>query len=42
MWNLKQNTNEPNYTKETDSQQTLRIYLRLPRDGGWGRDGLEG
>ena len=42
MWNLKHNTNEPNYTKETDSQQTLRIYLRLPRDGGWGRDGLEG
>ena len=39
MWNLKYDTNEPIYETEIDSQ-TQRTDLWLPREGGWGRDGL--
>ena len=38
MWNLKYNTNEPIYERETDSQ-IQRTDLSLPGGGG-GRDGL--
>ena len=37
MWNLKYDTNEPIY--ETDSQ-TERTDLRLPREAGWGENGV--
>ena len=39
MWNLKYDTNEPIYEKETNSQRT---NLWLPTGTGWGKDGLEG
>ena len=39
MYNLKYDTNELTYKRETDSQ-TQRTDLWLPRGRGWGRDGL--
>jgi len=35
MWNLKYDTNEPIYEKETDSQRT---NLWLPTGTDWGKD----
>ena len=39
MWNLKDDTNEPIYKTETDSQ-TQRTDLWLPKRREWGRGGL--
>ena len=39
MWNLRQDPNELLYKMETDSQ-TQRADLWLPRQRGWGREGL--
>ena len=40
MWNLKYDTNEPFYRKETNSQ-TWRTDLGLPRGRGRGVNGMD-
>ena len=40
MWDLKNDTNEPIYKSETDSQ-TSKINFWLPNGKGEGRDKLE-